>query len=96
MQNIRAKIPLDASAAGVAAIDAIWQDIKDEKGLENDCKIGKELGYAGKSIIHPSQITVAHKAFRPNDMKLNGLKKFARYIFLQAKKEKVLLLLMEK
>ena len=27
----RAKIPLDATAAGVAAIDAIWQDIKDEQ-----------------------------------------------------------------
>ena len=29
----RAKIPVDARAAGVAAIDAIWQDLKDEKGF---------------------------------------------------------------
>ena len=62
----RAKIPVDAAAAGVAAIDAIWQDIKDARGLENDCKTAKGLGYAGKSIIHPDQIPAAHKAFAPS------------------------------
>ena len=31
------------------AIDAIWQDLKDIKGFEKDCKIGKSLGYVGKS-----------------------------------------------
>lgn len=61
----RAKIPVDASAAGVASIDAIWQDLQDAEGLEADCKIGKSLGYSGKSIIHPGQIETAHKIFRP-------------------------------
>jgi len=62
----RTKIPVDAHAAGVAAIDAIWQDLKDSKGLEKDCKIGKSLGYSGKSIIHPDQIPVVHKLFHPS------------------------------
>ena len=62
----RAKIPVDAHAAGVAAIDAIWQDLKDSKGLEKDCKIGKNLGYSGKSIIHPDQIPTVHSLFHPN------------------------------
>ena len=53
----RAKIPVDAKAAGIASIDAIWQDLKDLKGLENDCKAGKNLGYTGKSLIHPDQIS---------------------------------------
>jgi citrate lyase subunit beta/citryl-CoA lyase len=61
----RAKIPVDAKAAGVASIDAIWQDLKDFKGLERDCKIGKDLGYTGKSLIHPDQISVVHKIFFP-------------------------------
>ncbi len=61
----RAKIPVDAAAAGVASIDAIWQDLKDSKGLEEDCEIGKGLGYSGKSIIHPDQIPAAHRIFRP-------------------------------
>ena len=62
----RTKIPVDAHAAGVAAIDGIWQDLKDSKGLEKDCTLGKSLGYTGKSIIHPDQIPVVHKLFHPN------------------------------
>ena len=62
----RGKIPVDAKAAGVAAIDAIWQDLKDSKGFEKDCKTGKSLGYSGKSIIHPDQITTVHKLFYPS------------------------------
>ena len=62
----RTKIPVDTHASGVVAIDAIWQDLKDSKGFEKDCKLGKSLGYSGKSIIHPDQISVVHKLFHPN------------------------------
>jgi len=62
----RRKIPVDAHAAGIAVIDAIWQDLKDINGLEQDCKIGKCLGYSGKSVIHPDQIPVVHRLFHPN------------------------------
>lgn len=71
----RSKIPVDAKAAGVVAIDGIWQDIKDDKGLEKDCKIGKSLGYSGKSIIHPDQIGVVHKLFHPNKSEIDWAKK---------------------
>lgn len=71
----RAKIPLEARAAGVYAIDAIWQDLQDKDGLLQDCIIGKSLGYAGKSIIHPDQILVAHEAFAPNKAELEWAKK---------------------
>ena len=66
----RAKIPLDARAAGVLAIDAIWQDLKDIDGLRQDCIMGKSLGYSGKSIIHPDQIISAHELFAPNKSEL--------------------------
>ncbi|HWP78910.1 MAG TPA: CoA ester lyase [Candidatus Nitrosotenuis sp.] len=71
----RAKIPLDAKAAGVYAIDAIWQDLKDQAGLKEDCVIGKNLGYVGKSIIHPDQIQTAHEAFAPNKTELEWAQK---------------------
>ncbi len=71
----RQKIPIDAKAAGVAAIDAIWQDLKDPKGLENDCKIGKSLGYAGKSIIHPDHISITHRIYHPNNTEIQWAKK---------------------
>ena len=65
MAYSRAKIPVDARAAGVAAIDAIWQDLRDPKGFEDDCRAGKGLGYSGKSIIHPDQIETVHRLFHP-------------------------------
>ncbi len=71
----RAKIPLDARSAGVYALDAIWHNLKDEKGFIEDCKIGKNLGYVGKTIIHPDQISITHKAFHPNNIEIKWAKK---------------------
>jgi citrate lyase subunit beta/citryl-CoA lyase len=71
----RSKIPVDAKAAGVYAIDAIWQDLNDKEGLKEDCTIGKILGYVGKSIIHPDQIPIAHNAFAPNKAELEWAQK---------------------
>jgi len=71
----RAKIPLDARAAGISAIDAIWQDLKDLDGLKQDCIIGKSLGYAGKSIIHPDQIHIAHQIYAPNKSEIEWANK---------------------
>ncbi|HET8720241.1 MAG TPA: CoA ester lyase [Candidatus Nitrosotenuis sp.] len=74
-QYARSKIPVDATAAGVYAIDAIWQDLQDTDGLKNDCEIGRSLGYVGKSIIHPSQVSVAHEIFAPNQAEVEWAKK---------------------
>ncbi len=82
----RTKIPVDAHAAGVAAIDAIWQDLKDSKGLNKDCKIGKSLGYSGKSIIHPDQISVVHKLFHPNKSEILWAQKVCK-IYLESTKK---------
>ena len=82
----RGKIPVDARAAGVAAIDAIWQDLKDTKGLENDCKVGKSLGYSGKSIIHPDHISIVHKLFHPNKSEILWAEKVCK-TYLSSTKE---------
>ena len=62
----RYMIPVVATAAGVYAIDGIWQDVKDKSGLRKDCNVGRSLGYTGKSVIHPDQIETVHKIFHPN------------------------------
>ena len=62
----RAKVPVDARAAGVDSIDCIWQDINDVDGLNNDLRLGKKYGYNGKCIIHPSQIDHVHRVFSPS------------------------------
>lgn len=84
----RAKIPVDAKAAGISAIDAIWQDLNDLKGLENDCKIGKSLGYSGKSIIHPDQISITHKIFYPSKIEIQWAEKVCRCYLESTKKGK--------
>ena len=71
----RYKIPVAATAAGVAAIDGIWQDLKDKNGFTKDCEVGRSLGYAGKSIIHPDQIQTIHKIFHPSKPEIEWAKK---------------------
>lgn len=84
----RAIIPLAAKAAGVFALDAIWQDLKDEKGMLEDCKIGKSLGYVGKTLIHPDQISITHKAFHPNKTEIAWAEKVCKTYQLSTKKGK--------
>jgi citrate lyase subunit beta/citryl-CoA lyase len=71
----RGKIPVDAKAAGVAAIDAIWQKVDDIDGLIKDAMAAKRLGYSGKSIIHPSQIEPVHEIFIPTKNEIEWAKK---------------------
>jgi citrate lyase subunit beta / citryl-CoA lyase len=71
----RAKVPVDARAAGVHAIDAIWQKIDDAEGLVRDATVAKRLGYSGKSIIHPSQIEPVHRVFLPSNIEVEWAKK---------------------
>lgn len=71
----RAKVPVDARAAGKYALDAIWQDLTDPSGLERDCAAARELGYAGKTIIHPDQIRAVHGIFRPSEGEIGWARK---------------------
>ena len=84
----RYKIPVVARAAGVYAIDGIWQNIKDTSGLKKDCEIGKSLGYVGKSVIYPDQIKTVHKIFHPNKTEIAWAKKVCSIYNKSSKKGK--------
>ena len=71
----RAKIPVDARAAGLAALDGIWQKVDDIDGLRKDADTAKRLGYSGKTIIHPGQIEPVHKIFMPSKNEIEWAKK---------------------
>ena len=89
MENILdTKYQLPQLQQVVVAIDGIWQEIKDEKGLKKDCKLGKELGYSGKSIIHPDQIKITHKIFHPNSSEISWSKLVVKRIRKVNKKRK--------
>ena len=84
----RYKIPVDATAAGISAIDGIWQDLNDLKGLQKDCNFGKSLGYTGKSVIHPDQLSMVHKSFHPNKTEISWAQKVCTVYLESTKKGK--------
>lgn len=57
---------LAARAAGLVAIDGVYNAFKDEDGLRAECEQGRDLGFDGKSLIHPAQLDVANAAFAPS------------------------------
>jgi citrate lyase subunit beta / citryl-CoA lyase len=71
----RSKIPVDAKAAGIDALDGIWQKVNDVDGLIKDAVIAKKLGYSGKTLIHPSHINPVHNIFRPTKKQIEWAKK---------------------
>jgi citrate lyase subunit beta/citryl-CoA lyase len=54
-----------ARARGIAILDGVWNDIADLDGLSRECRQGAELGFDGKSLIHPTHLDAANRAFSP-------------------------------
>ncbi|HXH52929.1 MAG TPA: CoA ester lyase [Sphingomicrobium sp.] len=68
-------IVLAARAAGVAAIDGVYNRLDDSEGLEHECREGRRLGFDGKSLIHPGQIEACNRAFSPSDEQIERAKR---------------------
>ncbi|MCO8145737.1 CoA ester lyase [Rhodovulum tesquicola] len=56
---------LAARAHGIVAIDGVYNAFQDEEGLRAECAQGRDLGFDGKSLIHPGQIAAANAVFAP-------------------------------
>ena len=56
---------LAARAAGLAILDGVYLDLNDETGFEFACRQGHELGFDGKTLIHPKQIAPCNRVFTP-------------------------------
>lgn len=59
------QVAVAARAFGLSPLDGPFNDFGDHGGLEIQCRQAAELGYDGKSLIHPSQIEAANRAFSP-------------------------------
>lgn len=67
----RSRIVGASVAAGVEGpLDAVFPGIKDEEGLRQDTWEGKKLGFKGKLLIHPAQITPVNEIFSPTEAEL--------------------------
>jgi citrate lyase subunit beta/citryl-CoA lyase len=56
---------LAARAHGLAVLDGVHLDLADDEGFVVSCRQGRELGFDGKTLIHPKQIAAANAAFAP-------------------------------
>lgn len=68
--HARTMVLLGAASAGVAAIDGIYADFRDEAGLRKECVEALRDGFTGKMAIHPAQIAPINEAFTPSDVTL--------------------------
>ncbi|MBD3664006.1 CoA ester lyase [Sulfitobacter sp. TSTF-M16] len=57
---------LAAKAYGVAIVDGVYNAFKDETGLQTECTQGRDMGFDGKTLIHPAQLDIANAAFSPS------------------------------
>ncbi len=58
---------LAARAAGVAILDGVFNDVRDGEGFAAECAQGRDLGFDGKTLIHPGQVEVANATFAPTE-----------------------------
>lgn len=68
-------IVLAARAAGIPAFDGVFNALKDPVGFVAEAKEGRQLGFDGKSLIHPDQVEPCNAAFGPSDEEVDRARK---------------------
>ena len=61
---------LAARAWGLTILDGVYNDIKDEAGFRAACQQGLEMGFDGKTLIHPGQVEPCNEVFAPSSSEL--------------------------
>ncbi len=60
-----------ARVAGIVAVDGVYNAFKDADGLRAECEQGRDMGFDGKSLIHPAQLDIANAVFAPTEAELD-------------------------
>jgi citrate lyase subunit beta/citryl-CoA lyase len=58
---------LGAREAGKVVLDGVYNDVRDAEGFAAECHQGVEMGFDGKTLVHPSQVEPANDAWSPSD-----------------------------
>ncbi|MEQ5776242.1 CoA ester lyase [Thalassospira sp. NFXS8] len=66
---------LAARAYGLAILDGVHLDLADDEGFDASCVQGRELGFDGKTLIHPKTIAAANKVFEPSETEVAWARK---------------------
>ena len=60
-------VVLAARATGTVVLDGVFNDLSDDEGFLAECRQGRDLGFDGKTLIHPRQLAGANEAFAPDE-----------------------------
>ncbi len=71
----RSLVVLAAKAYRVQALDTVWGDLADTEGLIESTREGKQLGFDGRGIIHPSQVEYVHQVYTPSPEEIEWAEK---------------------
>ncbi len=83
---------LAARAYGLAVLDGVYLDLADERGFHAACHQGLELGFDGKTLIHPKQLADANEVFAPSPEAIEQAKRnIAGFEAAEAKGQHVVL-----
>ncbi len=70
------QLPLIAAkAAGIVAVDGVYNAFRDEDGLRAECEQGRDMGFDGKTLIHPLQLAIANEVFSPSEAEVTLAKR---------------------
>ena len=58
---------LAARAADKVILDGVYNDVKDDEGFAAEARQGRDFGFDGKTLIHPSQVAPTNAAFAPSE-----------------------------
>ena len=58
---------LAARESGKTILDGVYNDVKDAEGFRAECVQGAEMGFDGKTLIHPGQVDIANDVWAPSD-----------------------------
>ncbi len=64
-------VVLAAKAAGKTVVDGVFNAFRDVDGLRAECEQGRDMGFDGKTLVHPSQIDIVNAVFAPSDAELD-------------------------
>lgn len=79
---------LAARAYGLTILDGVYNDFADQAGFAEECSMGRNFGFDGKTLIHPSQIVPCNEKFGPDEQELTQARAIVAAFDLEENKGK--------
>jgi len=77
-----------ARVYGIDVLDGVYNNINDAEGFVKECEQARDMGFDGKTLIHPNQIEACNKAFTPSNDEVAQARKWIAAFDLPENKDK--------